>query len=559
MVRCRQCGVRGPGRHLGVRLHAGRRAGRGPVRRPADPPGPPADARRDQHGGPGRARAPAVVGDARAHCCTRSRLRGGPRRSATAGRPDAGRSRERVPRDPPAGAERAAALACPYPRGADGCERPVEPARGHRGVRRAGTRGDHPRRQWPRCGRGGHDRPHAGSRRRPRPAPGSRPAPPAPPGLEGVRAPRARRPARGHSRLSATTGTTTLLALGFVQTLVRGALSVLMVLLAVEVLGIGEPGVGWLSAAMGLGGLAGGVLAVRVVRGRWLATMGALAVAGWGLPLVALAAVDSVPLALALFALVGVANGSWTSRCSPPCSVPCRPAPSGGLGCPGDRGAGRHRPRRGRSPRPRSRWPTCGSVPGRRPPPRRLPPPRVACHLRSRSRPARPGSGGGAAAAITIFAPLPLVTVEHLATRIREQRFERGAVVLREGRAGPPLLRDRRGGSRGVGRRPRAADHGAGRRLRRDRPAPAGSADGDSGGPRPAGDRNAGARGVPGGAGGERRQRHGRRRPGARPDGGRLLVGAPRRTERRPSSSGAAGDRRRVLVFDGPMVTGERG
>src|SRR4051794_20042371 len=107
----------------------------------------------------------------------------------------------------------------------------------------------------------------------------------------------------------ATPGTSTLLGLVFVQTLVRGALTVLVVLLAVDVLGIGEPGVGWLSAAMGLGGLAGGVVAVRVVRGRWLARWAALGVAAWGLPLVALAAVDSVPLALTLFALVGAANG----------------------------------------------------------------------------------------------------------------------------------------------------------------------------------------------------------------------------------------------------------
>jgi MFS family permease len=107
----------------------------------------------------------------------------------------------------------------------------------------------------------------------------------------------------------ATPGTSTLLGLAFVQTLVRGALTVLVVLLAVDVLDIGEPGVGWLSAAMGLGGLAGGLVAVRVVRGQWLARWGALGVAGWGLPLVALAAVGSVPLALTLFALVGVANG----------------------------------------------------------------------------------------------------------------------------------------------------------------------------------------------------------------------------------------------------------
>src|SRR5215207_3688080 len=82
----------------------------------------------------------------------------------------------------------------------------------------------------------------------------------------------------------ATPGTSTLLGLAFVQTLVRGALTVLVVILAVDLLEIGEAGVGWLNAAMGLGGLAGGFLAVRVVRGRWLARWGALGVGAWGLP-----------------------------------------------------------------------------------------------------------------------------------------------------------------------------------------------------------------------------------------------------------------------------------
>ena len=200
----------------------------------------------------------------------------------------------------------------------------------------------------------------------------------------------------------ATTGTSTLLALAFVQTLVRGALSVLMVLLAVEVLGIGEPGVGWLSAAMGLGGLAGGVLAVRVVRGRWLARWGALAVAGWGLPLVALAAVDSVPLALALFALVGVANGVLDVAVF---TALQRALPAGAIGralgvletvALVGIGLGA-----ALTPAALTVADVPHSAPGRRPPPRRLRRGGLACHLRSRSRPAGPGSGGGAAAAIT--------------------------------------------------------------------------------------------------------------------------------------------------------------
>jgi hypothetical protein len=37
---------------------------------------------------------------------------------------------------------------------------------------------------------------------------------------------------------------------------------------------------------------------------------------------------------------------------------------------------------------------------------------------------------------LPIFAPLPLVTVEYLATRLEEARFDEGAVVIREGEPG---------------------------------------------------------------------------------------------------------------------------
>jgi len=235
----------------------------------------------------------------------------------------------------------------------------------------------------------------------------------------------------------ATSGTSTLLALAFVQTVVRGALTVLVVLLAVDVLDIGEPGVGWLSAAMGLGGLAGGVVAAHVVRGRWLARWSALAVAAWGLPLVALAAVESVPLALTLFALVGIANGvldvavfTALQRALPAAVIgralgvletvalvgiglgaAVTPAAltvadvqvvllAAGLLLVVSAAAG---------------WRATALLDRGL----RVPGPEVALLRRS-----------------PIFAPLPLVTVEHLATRVREERFEPGAVVIREGEPG---------------------------------------------------------------------------------------------------------------------------
>src|SRR5436190_326779 len=68
--------------------------------------------------------------------------------------------------------------------------------------------------------------------------------------------------------------------LAFAQTLLRGALVVLIAVLAVRVLGLGGSAVGWLNAALGAGGLAGAALAARAVR---------LTLLGGGLVVIALA------------------------------------------------------------------------------------------------------------------------------------------------------------------------------------------------------------------------------------------------------------------------------
>ena len=88
---------------------------------------------------------------------------------------------------------------------------------------------------------------------------------------------------------------------------VEGAADVLIVLLAIELLGIGEAGVGWLNAAWGIGGLAAGAAAIALLgRGRLAAGL-----AGGGLLVGAclglMAAVpDLVLVALVLFVLVGL-------------------------------------------------------------------------------------------------------------------------------------------------------------------------------------------------------------------------------------------------------------
>jgi MFS family permease len=92
------------------------------------------------------------------------------------------------------------------------------------------------------------------------------------------------------------------------QTLIRGALSVFSVLVAIDLLDLGEPGVGTLTAAVGAGAIVGSLFASMYVGNRHLAVWFGAGVATWGAPLVLLALAPSRRAALALFALFGVGN-----------------------------------------------------------------------------------------------------------------------------------------------------------------------------------------------------------------------------------------------------------
>ncbi len=101
-----------------------------------------------------------------------------------------------------------------------------------------------------------------------------------------------------------------LIVLGFgAQTVVRGALTTLMVVASFELLNLGDAGVGSLSAAIGVGALIGAVGAIGSAgrHGR-LAKTFCVALAGWGLPI---AFIGLWPLALVAFvalAIVGLSN-----------------------------------------------------------------------------------------------------------------------------------------------------------------------------------------------------------------------------------------------------------
>jgi len=92
------------------------------------------------------------------------------------------------------------------------------------------------------------------------------------------------------------------------QTLVAGALMVLVVVSALELLGVEPSGVGYLNGAIGAGGLVGGFVAlVLATRGRLAADFG-IGLALFGLPLVLIGVTPSVPVALVALALVGLGN-----------------------------------------------------------------------------------------------------------------------------------------------------------------------------------------------------------------------------------------------------------
>jgi predicted MFS family arabinose efflux permease len=90
-----------------------------------------------------------------------------------------------------------------------------------------------------------------------------------------------------------------------VHTLCIGALSVLVVVTAIELLGLDDSGVGFLGAALGAGGIAGSVAALGLVGHQRLTRPFRLALVAWAAALAVVALVPRVPAAAAALVLVG--------------------------------------------------------------------------------------------------------------------------------------------------------------------------------------------------------------------------------------------------------------
>jgi MFS family permease len=108
-------------------------------------------------------------------------------------------------------------------------------------------------------------------------------------------------------RTVARPGTRVVTSLMVAQSFVRGCLNVLIVVEAFRVLDGGAGEVGYLTAAVGFGGLVGALWAVTL-NDRRLAGRFALALVFWGVPIALLASHPEFAVAFALLAVVGAAN-----------------------------------------------------------------------------------------------------------------------------------------------------------------------------------------------------------------------------------------------------------
>jgi MFS family permease len=111
----------------------------------------------------------------------------------------------------------------------------------------------------------------------------------------------------GVQALGGAMGARPLVGMMVAQTFVRGCLNVLIVVAAFGVLSGGQAEVGYMTAAIGVGGLVGAITTAGL-RGRRLAPIFSLALLVWGLPIALVGFSSSVLLSVVVMTAVGVAN-----------------------------------------------------------------------------------------------------------------------------------------------------------------------------------------------------------------------------------------------------------
>jgi hypothetical protein len=99
-----------------------------------------------------------------------------------------------------------------------------------------------------------------------------------------------------------------VIVLGGLQCVIRGALTVLAVVVAVNVTDLGRPGVGLLWAAFGVGGLVAAMASIGAAGSARLGTLFGAGIAMWGVPLVLVGLLTGDYVAVGAFLVVGAAN-----------------------------------------------------------------------------------------------------------------------------------------------------------------------------------------------------------------------------------------------------------
>src|SRR3954467_6234374 len=113
---------------------------------------------------------------------------------------------------------------------------------------------------------------------------------------------------QGFATIAANRGLGLITALGVVQTFTRGCLTVFAVVVAIDLLGTGDAGVGVLTAAVGAGGMLGSIAAFGLVgRGRLGPWVG-VGIALFGAPLAVIGLVPEQATAIVLLGVVGIGN-----------------------------------------------------------------------------------------------------------------------------------------------------------------------------------------------------------------------------------------------------------
>jgi MFS family permease len=117
-----------------------------------------------------------------------------------------------------------------------------------------------------------------------------------------------REAAQGIRAVRHDAGLVLILGLAAAQSLTRGALTVFSVVVAIELLSLGEAGAGTLMAAVGVGAVIGSLCASLLVGTARLGGWFAVGVALWGLPIALIGVFPQQAGALILLSLVGVGN-----------------------------------------------------------------------------------------------------------------------------------------------------------------------------------------------------------------------------------------------------------